>query len=236
VVNSAGNEGNLPWHYITAPADGFYVLAVGSVSSNNILSASSSRGPSYDGRIKPDLVALGVNVYGMTSEGYIRSNSGTSYSCPLVAGIAAQLLEQYPRTDLLTLLNILRKSGDQASSPDNEKGYGKVNALRAWELAEETSATTNRYAALNPLPNPYFIDNGIIFFPVDLNTPQRIQLQIFTILGQKVTEIYQDGLEGRNLVSWNARNSNGIPRAAGIYIYRIKAGPLVSTGKLTLLF
>jgi subtilisin family serine protease len=236
VVNSAGNEGNLPWHYITAPADGFYVLAVGSVNSNNVLSASSSRGPTYDGRIKPDLVALGVGVYGITSRGTIRSNNGTSYSCPLVAGIAAQILEQFPRADLLTMLNILRTSGDQSQLPDNEKGYGKIDALRAWELAEETSAATNRYAVLNPLPNPYFIDNGIIFFPVDLNSPQRIQLQIFTILGQKVIEVYQDGLEGRNLLSWNARNFNGIPRAAGIYIYRIKAGPLISTGKLTLLF
>lgn len=236
VVNSAGNEGNLPWHYITAPADGFYVLAVGSVNSSNSLSSSSSRGPTYDGRIKPDLVALGVNLYGMTSGKLIRTNSGTSYSCPLVAGIAAQILEQFPQTDLLTLLNVLRKSGDQSQFLDNEKGYGKVDALRAWELAEAASFANKRDRTLLPLPNPYFIDNGIIFFPVNLNSPQQIRLQIFNILGQRVAELYEQGIEGRNLVSWNVRNAGGIPLAAGIYIYRINAGPLVSTGKLTLLY
>ncbi len=236
VVASAGNEGNLPWRYITAPADGFYVLAVGSVNSSNIVSSSSSRGPSYDGRIKPDLVALGENVYGMSSAKTIRSNRGTSYSCPLVAGIAAQILEQFPRTDLLTLLNILRKSADQSPSPDNEKGYGKIDALLAWEMAEEALSASMRNRALRPLPNPYYIDNGIVFFPVDLNAPQQIRLQIYNILGQKIAEIYENGMEGRNLVSWNVRNTGGMPLAAGIYVYRISAGPLISTGKLTLLY
>jgi hypothetical protein len=69
-----------------------------------------------------------------------------------------------------------------------------------------------------------------------LISPQQIRLQIFNILGQKVTELYEQGIEGRNLVSWNVRNVGGIPLAAGVYIYRIHAGPLVSTGKLTLLY
>lgn len=236
VVTSAGNEANLPWHYITAPSDGFYVLAVGSVNSSNVLSSSSSRGPTYDGRIKPDLVALGENVYGMSSAKSIQSNRGTSYSCPLVAGIAAQILEQFPRTDLLTLLHILRKSGDQSSFPNNEKGYGKTDALLAWELAEAASSASTGNVVLTPLPNPYYIDNGIIFFPVDLSSAQQIRLQIYNILGQKITEIYQNGMAGRNLVSWDVRNAAGIPLAAGIYIYRISAGSLVSSGKLTLLY
>jgi subtilisin family serine protease len=236
VVASAGNEANLPWRYITAPADGFYVLAMGSVNSSNLLSSSSSRGPTYDGRIKPDLVALGENVYGMSSAKTIRSNRGTSYSCPLAAGIAAQILEQFPRTDLLTLLNVLRKSGDQSSFPDNEKGYGKIDALLAWQLVEEASSGNTGNKVLIPLPNPYFNDNGIIFFPVDLNTSQQIRLQIFNILGQKIIEIYENGMEGRNLISWNARSTGGIPLAAGIYIYRISAGSLISSGKITLLY
>ena len=64
VVNSAGNEGNTSWHYISAPADGFNVIAVGAVNNLNQLAAFSSRGPTYDGRIKPDVLAQGVYVYG----------------------------------------------------------------------------------------------------------------------------------------------------------------------------
>ena len=236
VVSSAGNEGNTPWYYITAPADGFYTLAVGSVNSNNNLSAFRSRGPTYDGRLKPDVVALGENVFGVGSSEIIRPNRGTSYSCPLVTGIAAQVLEQFPRTDLITLLHVLRKSGDQAELPDNQKGYGRVDALRAWELAQEAASSLTTTRAAQPLPNPYYQDSGIIFFPVDLLSPQRIQLQIYNILGQKITEIIQDGTEGRNLVTWDIKNSAGIPIAGGIYLFRINAGDLNATGKLTVIF
>jgi len=234
VVSSAGNEGNKPWYYITAPADGFYTLAVGAVNSNNNLSAFSSRGPSYDGRLKPDVVALGENVFGVGAGKLIRPNRGTSYSCPLVTGISAQILEQFPSTDLLTLLNVLRKSGDQADLPDNQKGYGKVDALRAWEMAQEAVSSRPGNQVSAPLPNPYYQESGIIFFPVDLISPQRIRLQIYNILGQKIAEVVQDGGEGRNLVTWSIRNSAGIPVAGGIYLYRIKAGNLHASGKLTL--
>ncbi len=233
VVSSAGNEGNTPWHYITAPADGFYTLGVGSVNSNNNLSAFSSRGPSYDGRLKPDIVALGENVFGVGSSKIIRANRGTSYSCPLVTGIAAQILEQFPRTDLITLLKVLRKSGDQADFPDNQKGYGKIDALRTWELAREAASSLTGNQLASPLPNPYYQDSGIIFFPVDLISPQRIRLQIFNILGQKVFDVVQDGEGGRNLVTWNVRNSAGFSVAGGIYLYRIRAGSLNFAGKLT---
>jgi len=88
VISSAGNEGNTPWHYITAPADGFYVLAVGALNSSNEIAGFSSRGPTFDGRIKPDVSALGIGVYGATTGASFQSASGTSVSCPLTAGIA----------------------------------------------------------------------------------------------------------------------------------------------------
>ncbi len=85
-ISSAGNEGNTSWRYITAPADGINTLGIGAVDNSNQLASFSSRGPSYDGRIKPDVVAQGVGVYCATAgnfSGYITA-SGTSVSAPIV--------------------------------------------------------------------------------------------------------------------------------------------------------
>ncbi len=77
VVTSAGNEGNKQWKYITTPADGFGVIAVGSVNINEMISSFSSRGPTYDGRVKPDFVALGDSVLVMGSASQVLYNTGS---------------------------------------------------------------------------------------------------------------------------------------------------------------
>ena len=82
-VTSAGNEGDKPWHYIIAPADGFNTLGIGAVNNSNEVASFSSRGPTFDGRIKPDVVAQGVGVYGANAgdySGYITA----SYFCQLL--------------------------------------------------------------------------------------------------------------------------------------------------------
>ena len=75
-ITSAGNEGLTSWRYIIAPADGFNTLAIGAVDANNIVAGFSSLGPTYDGRIKPDLVTRGVNVIGAAA-GTINIDVGT---------------------------------------------------------------------------------------------------------------------------------------------------------------
>jgi serine protease AprX len=93
-VNSAGNSGNSPWKYIGAPADGFDILAVGAVNSNGTLASFSSHGPSYDGRVKPNVTAQGQGCYCCLSDRKYRpgkrnqlqrTNRGRS-SCLSVAG------------------------------------------------------------------------------------------------------------------------------------------------------
>ena len=86
---SAGNEGNNSWGYILAPADGFNTIAVGAVNDLGNVAGFSSHGPTYDGRIKPEVVAHGVNVYGAvsgTNNGY-QFNNGTSAAAPIASGI-----------------------------------------------------------------------------------------------------------------------------------------------------
>ena len=97
-ISSAGNEGALSWRYITAPADGINTLGIGAVDNSNQLASFSSRGPSFDGRIKPDVVTQGVGVYCAAAgnfSGYITA-SGTSVSAPIASGVAALLLSAYP--------------------------------------------------------------------------------------------------------------------------------------------
>ncbi len=131
VVNSAGNERNSPWKYVVAPADGKYVIAVGAVDSLGRIASFSSMGPTYDGRIKPDVCALGVSVFGASSSSkssYVYA-SGTSLSCPLVAGIASLILSTHPELTSFQVRDAIRNTASRADNPDNDYGWGIVDGL-----------------------------------------------------------------------------------------------------------
>ena len=132
VITAAGNEGATSWKHIIAPADGFNVIAVGAVDSSNHLAYFSSRGPTYDGRIKPDLVAMGVNVLGARAHtGGYEWADGTSSATPIAAGVAALLLQTYPYLKNTQVREILLETGGNASTPNNNIGYGLISAKRA---------------------------------------------------------------------------------------------------------
>jgi hypothetical protein len=144
-ISSAGNEGNTSWRYITAPADGINTLGIGAVDNSNQLASFSSRGPSYDGRIKPDVVAQGVGVYCATAgnfSGY-GTASGTSVSAPIASGVAALLLSAYPHLKNTQVRNIFIETSDNSSSPNNDRGYGLLSAVKAIEFPnlEESDGT-----------------------------------------------------------------------------------------------
>jgi serine protease AprX len=144
-ITSAGNEGNSSWYYITAPADGINTIAIGAVDANNNVAGFSSRGPSYDGRIKPDLTARGVSVYSARPgdfSGY-NSASGTSVAAPIASGIAALVLSAHPHLKNSQLRKILLETAGNSSSPDFSRGYGLISALNAVEFPnlKETGGT-----------------------------------------------------------------------------------------------
>ena len=135
-ISSAGNEGNSSWRYITAPADGINTIAIGAVNNNNEVATFSSRGPSYDGRIKPEVVTQGVGVYCAAAgnfTGYLTA-SGTSVAAPIASGISALLLSAYPHLKNTQVRNILIETADNSSSPNNERGYGLLSAVKAIEF------------------------------------------------------------------------------------------------------
>jgi subtilisin family serine protease len=134
VVNSAGNEGSCSsWRIITAPADGPNVIAIGAVTSTGGVAGFSSRGPTADDRIKPDVMAMGVGVrvVSPSSTSSYGFNNGTSLSCPLAAGVVAQILSAHPETTPLQMMNALRSTASMADAPDNDFGYGIINARAA---------------------------------------------------------------------------------------------------------
>ncbi|MBI2418698.1 MAG: S8 family serine peptidase [Ignavibacteriales bacterium] len=133
VFNSAGNEGNNSWGKIIAPADAFDIISVGSVGKNNIISSFSSRGPTSDGRIKPELVTLGEYVYGALAgmDTVYYSQFGTSAATPIAAGIGALTLSAYPFLTNMQLRNILLQSAELYPHANNTTGYGRLSAYRA---------------------------------------------------------------------------------------------------------
>nr|MBN2276970.1 S8 family peptidase [candidate division Zixibacteria bacterium] len=135
VVNSAGNENLNAWHYVTPPADGPSVIAVGAVNSLGIIASFSSAGPTYDGRVKPDVVAMGVNVYKADYQtGSYGTGSGTSYACPATAAAAALLLEVHPDWSPLDLKDAMIHSANRYNTPDTLYGYGLYNTFKAADL------------------------------------------------------------------------------------------------------
>jgi len=134
VVTAAGNErDNSAWGgYIIAPADADSIITVGAVDATGQLAASSSHGPTHDGRIKPEVVAQGISVScAQPSDNAYTFVSGTSLSTPLVAGSAALLLEASPTWRPEDVRSALMATASQADNPDNDLGWGIPDVLAA---------------------------------------------------------------------------------------------------------
>jgi len=134
VVTSAGNWRTTDWGHINPPADGDSVIAVGAFDFyTNEIAFFSSPGPTFDGRIKPEVCAGGANNYSADNRGissYLRA-AGTSVSCPLVAGVAALVLEQHPNWTPMDVRNALMYTASQYEHPDNDLGWGVIDAYDA---------------------------------------------------------------------------------------------------------
>ncbi|NQV30807.1 MAG: S8 family serine peptidase [Candidatus Marinimicrobia bacterium] len=132
-VTAAGNEGNVPWHYIITPADADSVISVGAVDESNIIAGFSSHGPTADGRIKPEVLARGVSTFaaGTSSPTAFISASGTSLSTPLVAGAVALILEARPLWTPMMVREALMMTADGSTTPDNTRGFGLIDVMAA---------------------------------------------------------------------------------------------------------
>ena len=133
VFVAAGNEGNKEWHYLTAPADADSILCVGAVDTDSVVASFSSRGPCSDGRVKPDVCAAGEgSCIIQPSDGTIQYGNGTSFACPLIAGMAACVWSALPDLDAMEIRRRIICSADRYHNPNADYGYGIPNAWLAY--------------------------------------------------------------------------------------------------------
>lgn len=135
IVTSAGNSGADEWKYVGTPADAPDAFSIGALNDDGSRAYFSSFGPTADGRVKPDVAALGVDVAHITASGRgLSGANGTSLASPLVAGLVACLRQAVPDATNQELLDAIRQTADQSSSPDAERGYGRPNFAAAYRL------------------------------------------------------------------------------------------------------
>ncbi len=228
VVNAAGNEGPaLPGeNSLGAPSDGPNVLGVGAVDRNGARAFFSSVGRTADGRIKPDVMAMGVaNVAIRTNltSGFT-SVQGTSFSCPLVAGVGALLLQANPSLSNQNIMDALRRSGNNSATPDSLNGWGIVDALSALQVTSVQSRPTvvREFRLFQAYPNPFNPETQIRF---ELEKPASISLAIYNLRGQRISTLLNGPqTPGTHSATWDGKDANGSQVSSGVYFYRLETG------------
>lgn len=239
VVNSAGNDGfvSLPANTLISPSDGDSVLAVGAVDASGVRATFSSVGPTADGRIKPDLVAMGVSVHVASAfDNTYYNSSGTSFSCPLVAGAAALIMEARPNATNQTIMAALRATASQANAPDRLKGWGIIDAAAAAGMIPtrvDTTPDPSRTMLHPAYPNPFNPNTTIAY---EIPTRARVSLVVYDVRGVQVATLVDEVQPaGRRSVVWNATSRTGKPLASGVYLCVLTAGDRRESRKLVLL-
>jgi subtilisin family serine protease len=219
VVAAAGNSNNDPNTdpHVAVPADAAGVIAVGAVNSTELLASFSSIGPSYDNRIKPDVVAQGQSDYVSNEFGNIVTGSGTSFSSPIMAGMIACLWQAFPNKTNAEIKQLILEVSDRFANPNNQYGYGIPDFSLALANGLSVAQVSKNDALIYPNPTN---DLVTIALPITLSKGRFI---LYTILGQKVLE---KNISGQSVViSLKTLNK-------GIYLYKLESDIYTTTGKI----
>lgn len=180
LLNSAGNEGNDPWHYIIAPADAPSVLSIGAVNAAGTIAGFSSFGPSSDARIKPDVLAQGSGVYVINSSGNIATSAGTSFSSPVMTGVVTCLWQAFPDKTNAEIIQLVKESAHLYLAPTDQEGYGIPNFQSIYSLL--SGDTEDPMVDFSLFPNPV-TDRLNFNIPAEIG---EINVEIFNLAGQRI--------------------------------------------------
>lgn len=217
VLASAGNSGNSANPYVGVPAEATNVLAVGAVQFNEVYATFSSIGPSFDGRIKPDVMAKGQSTTLSNTAGNIVTASGTSFSCPVMAGAVASFWQAVPWATNQQVVDFVKQSADRFLNPTDQYGYGIPDLQLALNMAL-LSVSENRNARFLIYPNPVN-DVVSVSFP---NGFEVAKMTLYTNLGQIVSE--------KEITSNQPLSIENL--SSGMYYYKIKSNTLEQSGKI----
>ncbi|MEF8815198.1 MAG: S8 family serine peptidase [Salinibacter sp.] len=202
VVVSAGNSGCAApddcWFYVNTPADADSAIAVGAIAPDSSVASFSARGPTPDGRRKPDVVVQGQEVPAAWENGGYARVGGTSFASPQVTGIVAQMLQVNPALGPMQVRRLLRRTASQAHAPDSTRGWGIVNAEAAvrhaeWKARRSPPHTLQGSAPHSP-PNAH-----ALVLPVSAPAQTAtLQATLRTPLGKPVRHIERVGHPGPN--------------------------------------
>ncbi|MBP1654857.1 MAG: Subtilisin-like serine protease, partial [Bacteroidetes bacterium] len=233
VVNSAGNEGmpgDTTINSLIAPADADSMIAVGAVTPQGVRTYFSSVGPttSVPPRIKPDIMATGSSIYcasatNPTSYTYVQ---GTSFSCPLAAGVAALMVKAAPTATPMQVIQALKMTASQAATPDNRMGWGIIDAPKAITyltglVSVDPEGQPAEYVLEQNYPNPFNPETRIAY---GLPSQSGVTLRIFDMLGREIRTLV-NGIQsaGRHESTWDGTDAAGRNVASGVYLYRLEA-------------
>ncbi|GLR17432.1 S8 family serine peptidase [Portibacter lacus] len=201
VVTIQGNFGADPWYYLSAPGDADSVITVGAARKDGVKARFSGFGPSYDGRMKPDVMAMGQGTAVANPNGTISRGNGTSYAAPAIAGLMACLKQAHPERTNMQLITAVRQSGDRYRNPSAKEGYGygTADACLADEILTEIDKSTHqkgswivtpsvrykqrkRIMQIRPIPDDLKVEKLVLkdIFennPIDLLNKKSIKLQ-----------------------------------------------------------
>jgi subtilisin family serine protease len=219
VVNSAGNRGGSGWNIVSAPADADSVLAVGAVNAEGFVAGFSSRGPTSDGRVKPNVMAQGVATIFTDLEWGVESGNGTSFSGPVLAGMAACLWHAFPEASAWQVNQAIEASAHLFQMPNDSMGFGipDFEVARAILGTVSVDQLSDRAVELLELyPNPYL--GGAAYLTLSSMHPDRLQLQVFDMQGRPLESAVVMAAAPRIEVS---RYFESLP--AGVYLVTLHA-------------
>ena len=185
LVTSAGNQGN-SFGTVATPADAIGLLAVGAVNNLGNYVSFSSRGPTVDGRIKPDVMAKGQSAAVISSSGDVDFSNGTSFSSPIMAGAVSCLWQAFPETTNAELMQVVRESAHLFNNPTDQMGYGIPNfelAFNTLTLLAQNDHLLKRQAALSPNP---VNESFSVLLPSEVD---YAQLEVYNVLGQFIESL-----------------------------------------------
>ena len=238
MVNSVGNEGATAWHYLIAPSDVATdsMIAVGAVDQNGVVASFSSYGPNAAGCFKPDLAARGVSDTLVSTGGnpnLYTIGSGTSFSAPLLAGLATCLLQARPSWPPTLIARALRETASRSADPDHRVGWGIPDGLAVlrWDpgaaglpVSAPIPGFGLRLVGSNPLRSgdaPLRVE-----FALAAGEPGTgARIRVYDAQGRSIRELFSGvPLCGTTVaVSWDGRRSDGARARPGLYLVTLES-------------